>query len=159
MGKSRFTSREKEKEVPFALYMKKSKNKAGVLETTIVSCRSCGEEFCSSETCKQVSYDSYERENNSRINDSISSGNVTNEQYENKVHKTKKIKKSKNKISRKRGKKVKKIGSSKNQTSNRTINVGMIQKKEKLLSYEQSNSESKIRTSSSLQKKERKKMR
>lgn len=64
MGKLQLQAREKERKRPFTSYVKKSKNKAGILETKIISCRDCGEEFCIGETCKIFAYDSYERSGN-----------------------------------------------------------------------------------------------
>lgn len=61
LGKLQLSTREKEKKTPLTSYIRKSKNRAGVLEIKVVSCRECGEEFCSKETCSQFSYDAYER--------------------------------------------------------------------------------------------------
>ncbi|XP_071451817.1 uncharacterized protein [Hetaerina americana] len=41
--------------------IKRSKNRAGILETRALSCSECGEEFCSGVECKIYSYDAYIR--------------------------------------------------------------------------------------------------
>lgn len=41
--------------------MRKFKNKAGVIETRIVTCAECGEEFCLGNTCGEFNYDLFAR--------------------------------------------------------------------------------------------------
>ncbi|KAK9891992.1 hypothetical protein WA026_017470 [Henosepilachna vigintioctopunctata] len=41
--------------------IRKSKNRAGVLETKVISCMECGEEFCNGKMCTKFSYDSFAR--------------------------------------------------------------------------------------------------
>ncbi|XP_046397478.1 uncharacterized protein LOC124164271 [Ischnura elegans] len=41
--------------------IKRSKNRAGILETRALACTECGEEFCSGVECKIYSYDAYVR--------------------------------------------------------------------------------------------------
>lgn len=55
------TAREKEKKFTTATYIRKMKNRVGILETKFISCLECGEEFCLTETCRIFAYDDYER--------------------------------------------------------------------------------------------------
>jgi hypothetical protein len=41
--------------------MRKFKNKAGVIETRILTCAECGEEFCTGTTCGEFNYDLFAR--------------------------------------------------------------------------------------------------
>ncbi|KAI4470118.1 hypothetical protein MML48_1g02844 [Holotrichia oblita] len=41
--------------------IRRSKNKAGVLEQRVLSCTECGEEFCTGKVCIQIGYDSFGR--------------------------------------------------------------------------------------------------
>lgn len=41
--------------------MRKFKNKAGVIETRILTCAECGEEFCLGNTCNEFNYDLFAR--------------------------------------------------------------------------------------------------
>lgn len=61
MGKLQTASREKEKKTPLSTFLRKTKTRSGVLESSFLSCRHCGEEFCTGETCHIFAYDFYER--------------------------------------------------------------------------------------------------
>ncbi|KAG5893012.1 hypothetical protein JTB14_037205 [Gonioctena quinquepunctata] len=62
LGKLQMKSRAQEKR-QFQLdpQIRKSKNKAGIVEMRIVSCIECGEDFCNGRTCSKVGYDSFAR--------------------------------------------------------------------------------------------------
>ncbi|XP_054287712.1 arginine/serine-rich coiled-coil protein 2 [Macrosteles quadrilineatus] len=63
LGKLRLQTEERERKVNDSDYVRKMKNRAGVLETRLVSCAECGEEFCSGELCGDFMYDASLREN------------------------------------------------------------------------------------------------
>lgn len=106
LGKLQLAAREKEKKIPLASYIRKSKNRAGVLETKIVSCRECGEEFCSTETCRQFAYDTYERVNVVAAEELTVEGSMEKER-----HKKKRKKRVSKKTNRLKKKTRTKIGS------------------------------------------------
>uniref|UniRef100_A0A8D8ZDX3 Uncharacterized protein n=1 Tax=Cacopsylla melanoneura TaxID=428564 RepID=A0A8D8ZDX3_9HEMI len=61
IAKSARQTREFEKRSkPDSDYIKKSKNRAGILETRIISCLECGEEFCDGE-CSNFLYECHQR--------------------------------------------------------------------------------------------------
>nr|CAI5868635.1 unnamed protein product [Callosobruchus analis] len=62
LGKLQLKSRAHEKrQAQFGSQIRKSKNKAGIVETRAVSCIECGEEFCNGKSCTIFSYDSFAR--------------------------------------------------------------------------------------------------
>ncbi|CAH1975160.1 unnamed protein product [Acanthoscelides obtectus] len=62
LGKLQLKSRAHEKrQAQFGSQIRKSKNKAGILETRAISCMECGEEFCNGKSCTIFSYDSFAR--------------------------------------------------------------------------------------------------
>lgn len=63
LGKLRLQTEERERKVNDSDFVRKMKNRAGVLETRLVSCVECGEEFCSRELCTDFLYDASVREN------------------------------------------------------------------------------------------------
>lgn len=63
LGKLKIQTEERERKVNDSDYIRKMKNRAGVLETRLISCVECGEEFCSGELCTDFMYESSLREN------------------------------------------------------------------------------------------------
>lgn len=63
LGKLRLQTEERERKVNDSDFVRKMKNRAGVLETRLVSCVECGEEFCSGELCTDFLYEASLREN------------------------------------------------------------------------------------------------
>ncbi|KAG8337585.1 arginine/serine-rich coiled-coil protein 2 [Homalodisca vitripennis] len=63
LGKLRLQTEERERKVNDSDFLRKMKNRAGVLETRLISCIECGEEFCSGELCTDFMYESSIREN------------------------------------------------------------------------------------------------
>jgi hypothetical protein len=61
LGKLRISTEEKEKKVPDSEFLRKMKNKAGIIEKRFTSCRECGEEFCQQEACTLFTYDNFRR--------------------------------------------------------------------------------------------------
>lgn len=61
IGKLQITAREEENKNPLKNFARKSKNRIGIDENKFISCRACGEEFCSAEVCSQFAYDFFER--------------------------------------------------------------------------------------------------
>lgn len=60
MGKLEIKTRMKERRSP-ASPIRRSKNRAGIIESSVRVCRECGEEYCFGEFCGDVLYDSFVR--------------------------------------------------------------------------------------------------
>jgi len=60
MGKLEMKTIMKERRSPVNL-IKRSKNRAGILETSVKICKECGEEYCFGEFCGDILYDSFMR--------------------------------------------------------------------------------------------------
>jgi hypothetical protein len=60
MGKLEMKTIMKERRFPVNL-IKRSKNRAGILETSVKICKECGEEYCFGEFCGDILYDSFVR--------------------------------------------------------------------------------------------------
>lgn len=46
LGKSQLKTRQEDRKMGPETFIRKTKNKTGVIETRIIACRECGEEFC-----------------------------------------------------------------------------------------------------------------
>ncbi|KAK9502759.1 hypothetical protein O3M35_011469 [Rhynocoris fuscipes] len=62
LGKLQIATQEKEKKNPDSSFMRKMKNRAGVVETRYISCPECGDDFCQTETCTLLQYENFRRE-------------------------------------------------------------------------------------------------
>ncbi|XP_073968593.1 uncharacterized protein [Rhodnius prolixus] len=62
LGKLEIATLEKEKKNPDSSFMRKMKNRAGVVETRYLSCTECGDDFCMAETCTMMQYENFRRE-------------------------------------------------------------------------------------------------
>jgi len=60
MGKLEMKTIMKERRSPVSS-IKRSKNRAGIVETSVKICRECGEEYCFGEFCGDILYDSFVR--------------------------------------------------------------------------------------------------
>ncbi|XP_014476398.1 PREDICTED: uncharacterized protein LOC106745365 isoform X2 [Dinoponera quadriceps] len=60
MGKLEAKTRAKERRSPTSP-IRRSKNRAGIIESSVKTCRECGEEYCFGEFCGDVLYDSFVR--------------------------------------------------------------------------------------------------
>ncbi|KAI5755812.1 hypothetical protein M8J77_019839 [Diaphorina citri] len=105
IAKSARQTREFEKRSkPDTDYIKKSKNRAGILETRIISCLECGEEFCDGE-CSFFLYECHQRNSQSGPSEETAGQGGDQEQSKKKKKKARKLllgpsrarKKSKNK--------------------------------------------------------------
>ncbi|CAH0381604.1 unnamed protein product [Bemisia tabaci] len=63
LGKLALKTRAREKRIQDSDFVRKMKNRAGIVETRILSCKECYEEFCTGEACCDFLYESYQREN------------------------------------------------------------------------------------------------
>lgn len=62
LGKSELKTKAKDKrEYAKNTMVRKTKNRAGVTETRIVSCSECGEEYCNGKMCAIINYDMFAR--------------------------------------------------------------------------------------------------
>ncbi|XP_039285554.1 micronuclear linker histone polyprotein-like [Nilaparvata lugens] len=62
LGKLRLQTEEREKRISATDFVRKMKSKAGIVETRVVSCKECGEEFCAGEACHEFLYEAFVRE-------------------------------------------------------------------------------------------------
>lgn len=60
MGKLEAKTRMKERR-SFVSPIRRNKNRAGIIESSVKICGECGEEYCFGETCGDILYDSYVR--------------------------------------------------------------------------------------------------
>lgn len=60
MGKLQHRTWAKERRTPINS-IKRNKNRAGIVESSVKICGECGEEFCSGESCGDILYDSFIR--------------------------------------------------------------------------------------------------
>ncbi|XP_025420578.1 uncharacterized protein LOC112690723 [Sipha flava] len=92
LGTATLKTRNMEKRTPFESFLRKKKNASGGVEAKFLSCKECGIEFCTGDSCKIFDYDSFKRI-------AISTVQTTNEQtqeqtsQENKSTKKKKLNK------------------------------------------------------------------
>ncbi|KAL1465611.1 hypothetical protein WDU94_005166 [Cyamophila willieti] len=91
IAKSARQTREFEKRSkPDSDYIKKSKNRAGILETRIISCLECGEEFCDGE-CSNFLYECHQRLSQSGPSEEATGQGGDQEQSKKKKKKARKL--------------------------------------------------------------------
>lgn len=61
MGKETLKSRQVEKKTPRESFIRKKKNASGGVDAKFLSCKECGVEFCTGESCKIFDYDTFKR--------------------------------------------------------------------------------------------------
>lgn len=91
LGKLRIQTEEREKRISHTEFTRKMKSRSGVMETRVVSCTECWEEFCMGETCTEFMYEAFMREDPSAQAATSGQGN-TNEKQSKKRKSRKRIK-------------------------------------------------------------------
>lgn len=104
LGTATLKTRNVEKKTPRDSFLRKKKNASGGVESKFLSCKECGIEFCTGESCKIFDYDSFKRI-------AVSTVQTTTEQTQESVSQEKKSSKKKNAS---KGLKVKSRGSAVN---------------------------------------------
>lgn len=61
MGTATLKTRNMEKRTPRDSFLRKKKNASGGVESKFLSCKECGIEFCTGNSCKIFDYDSFKR--------------------------------------------------------------------------------------------------
>lgn len=61
MGTATLKTRNVEKRTPHDSFLRKKKNASGGVEAKFLSCKECGIEFCTGDSCKIFDYDSFKR--------------------------------------------------------------------------------------------------
>lgn len=61
LGTATLKTRNAEKRTPRDSFLRKKKNASGGVESKFLSCKECGIEFCTGESCKIFDYDSFKR--------------------------------------------------------------------------------------------------
>ncbi|XP_015379929.1 PREDICTED: uncharacterized protein LOC107173775, partial [Diuraphis noxia] len=61
LGTATLKTRNAEKKTPRDSFLRKKKNASGGVESKFLSCKECGIEFCTGESCKVFDYDSFKR--------------------------------------------------------------------------------------------------
>ncbi|XP_066992332.1 uncharacterized protein [Anabrus simplex] len=85
--------------------IRKSKNRAGIIETRAVICPECAEEFCSGMNCSEFLYDNFLRGDEIRVNIESLNGEASSEKNKNNKKKPKPKKKRAKSGKKKKGKK------------------------------------------------------
>ncbi|XP_025195882.1 uncharacterized protein LOC112595026 [Melanaphis sacchari] len=89
LGTATLKTRNAEKRTPRDSFLRKKKNASGGVESKFLSCKECGIEFCTGESCKIFDYDSFKRI-------AVSTVQATTEQTQEPVSQEKKLSKKKN---------------------------------------------------------------
>jgi len=89
LGTATLKTRNTEKRIPRDSFLRKKKNASGGVESKFLSCKECGIEFCTGESCKIFDYDSFKRI-------AVSTIQTTTEQTQEPVSQEKKLSKKKN---------------------------------------------------------------
>ncbi|KAF0751576.1 Uncharacterized protein FWK35_00023445 [Aphis craccivora] len=89
LGTATLKTRNVEKKTPRDSFLRKKKNASGGVESKFLSCKECGVEFCTGESCKIFDYDSFKRI-------AVSTAQTTSEQTQESVSQEKKLSKKKN---------------------------------------------------------------
>ncbi|XP_022177236.1 uncharacterized protein LOC111038442 [Myzus persicae] len=89
LGTATLKTRNAEKRTPRDSFLRKKKNASGGVESKFLSCKECGIEFCTGESCKIFDYDSFKRV-------AVSAVQTTTEQTQEPAFQEKKLSKKKN---------------------------------------------------------------
>ncbi|XP_075225797.1 uncharacterized protein LOC142326951 [Lycorma delicatula] len=163
LGKLRLQTEEREKRVSTTEFIRRMKSRSGVMETRVVSCTECHEEFCMGETCGEFMYEAFIREDPSTRAATSGQGNTSEKQSKKRRSRKRTIKnipgipksRSKTKERKKSKSRERKKSSNRNKSKSRDRKKSKSRERSKSKSRERSKSKSKERSKS--KSKERKK--